>query len=55
MLLEMEAELLELCEKFTNILYDLKEKSLISEDEFNIHSKEKIKFIERSTRLLVLQ
>lgn len=55
MLKNLESELITLCEEVMDILYELKEKSLISKEEFNVHSKEKLKFIEETTKMAVLQ
>ncbi|WP_313758344.1 hypothetical protein [Tissierella sp.] len=55
MLIELETELITLCEEVINILYELKEKELITEEEFNIHSKKKLNFIEKTTKIFTMQ
>ncbi|WP_353094272.1 hypothetical protein [Tissierella praeacuta] len=55
MLIGLETELITLCEEVVSILYELKEKELITEEEFNIHSKNKLKFIEEATKIVTMQ
>lgn len=44
--MELEFSLFELCQKFICILTELKEQSLISEQEYEMHSKKKTEFIQ---------
>ncbi len=53
--MDLEFELVELCQEFVDILCVLKEKSLISEEEFIINAKEKLKFIKESRVKIQLQ
>lgn len=55
MLIKLESELITLCEEVMDILYELREQSLISEEEFNAHSKQKLKFIQEATNIVILQ
>lgn len=50
MLMRLEMELIKICEEVVELLYELREKSLISEEEFSVHSKQKLKFI-RETKI----
>lgn len=53
MLMNLEAELTILCEEVVDLLYELREKFLISEEEFYIHSKQKLKFIQETAKTTV--
>lgn len=44
--MELELSLFELCQMFICVLEELKEKSLISEEEYKAHSKKKNEFIQ---------
>lgn len=50
----VELELRALCEEFIDFLYNLKEQSLISEDELEFHLKQKINFIKQYEETLKL-
>lgn len=46
--MNLEVELAILCEKVLELLKELKEQSLISDEEYETHSKLKIEFLERN-------
>lgn len=46
--MNLEVELVILCEKVLELLKELKEQSLISDEEYETHSKLKIEFLERN-------
>lgn len=46
----LEQELVALCKETMDILYELKEKGIISEEELNLHLTEKKKIIEKLSR-----
>ena len=49
--MNIEQELVDLCKRTIDILYELKEKQLISEEELQLHLKEKKQFIEKFSKV----